>query len=70
MVVLFDLDEEGNPFDTAVTRRIAPLALEPEKNDNGFAAALACYPYALGCIEAFDGRTKANLSSTTVSSRN
>ena len=63
MVVLFDLDEEDNPFDTAVTRRIAPLALEPEKNDNGFAAALACYPYALDYIEAFNGPSRADASS-------
>ena len=45
MVVLLDLDDDGAPINEAAERGAAVMTSETQKNDNGFAAALACYPY-------------------------
>ena len=46
MVVLLDLDDDGVPINEAEDRGAAVMTSETQKNDNGFAAALACYPYS------------------------
>ena len=46
MVVLLDLDDDGVPINESADNGAAVMTSETQKNDNGFAAALACYPYS------------------------
>lgn len=61
MVVLLDLDDDGLPINEAMDRGAAVITSETQKNDNGFAAALACYPYFLPSYQTFLSMLRADI---------